>query len=151
QEAKGGRPTFAFCPLPFAVPMLPPDIDQLRAEFQSSLASSGTLIDLKAVRDRFLSRKHGLVTALVKAIAAAPPETRPVLGAAANALKHEIEEAIDTRELEILAGARPKDAVDVTLQGRVPVVGRRHPLTLVRERVEDIFAAMGYQIIDGPE
>jgi phenylalanyl-tRNA synthetase alpha chain len=128
-----------------------PDIDQLRAEFLSSLASAGTLIDLKAVRDRFLSRKHGLVTALVKAIAAAPPETRPVLGSAANALKHEIEEAIDTRELEILAGARPKDAVDVTLQGRVPVVGRRHPLTLVRERVEDIFAAMGYQIIDGPE
>ena len=35
--------------------------------------------------------------------------------------------------------------------GRVPPLGRRHPLTQVRERVEDIFAGMGYQIIEGPE
>ena len=39
----------------------------------------------------------------------------------------------------------------MTLPGRLPGVGRRHPLTQVRERVEDIFLAMGYQIIDGPE
>jgi phenylalanyl-tRNA synthetase alpha chain len=130
---------------------VPPSIDQLRAEFQSALAASRTLVDLKAVRDRFLSRKHGLVTALVKAIASAPIDVRPALGSAANALKHEIEEALDTRELELLASAPPKDAVDVSLPGRVPSIGRRHPLTLVRERVEDIFASMGYQIIDGPE
>ena len=41
--------------------------------------------------------------------------------------------------------------MDVTLPGRVPLVGRRHPLTHVRERIEDIFARMGYEIIDGPE
>jgi phenylalanyl-tRNA synthetase alpha chain len=33
----------------------------------------------------------------------------------------------------------------------VPALGRRHPLTQVRERIEDIFAGMGYQIIEGPE
>src|SRR5207248_7277924 len=55
------------------------------------------------------------------------------------------------RELELMARAAPKGAVDVTLPGRAPLTGRRHPLTIVRERVEDIFAAMGYQIIDGPE
>jgi phenylalanyl-tRNA synthetase alpha chain len=130
---------------------LPPDIDQLRTDFRSTLDAARTLTDLKAVRDRFLSRKHGAVTALVKAIASAPLDSRRVLGSAANALKHEIEVALDTRELELLAAAPPTDAVDVTLPGRVPAIGRRHPLTLVRERVEDIFVAMGYQIIDGPE
>jgi phenylalanyl-tRNA synthetase alpha chain len=126
-------------------------IEQLRAAFAAALASARTTSELKAVRDQFLSRKQGLVTALVKSIAAAPPDERPALGASANLLKRDIEAALDTRELELIASAPPKDAVDVTLAGRSPHIGRRHPLTIVRERVEDIFAAMGYQIIDGPE
>ena len=129
----------------------PLDISELRAAFEVAIESALTPTDLKAVRDKFLSRKHGTVTLLVKAIAQAPVELRPTLGAAANALKQEIERALDTRELELLARAPAAGAVDVTLPGRVPRVGRRHPLTQVRERIEDIFAAMGYQIIDGPE
>ena len=69
----------------------------------------------------------------------------------ANALKQEIEQALDARDAAVLATARPKDAVDVSLPARRPWVGRRHPLTQVRERVEDIFMAMGYQVIAGPE
>lgn len=126
-------------------------IDQLRLEFESALVAAHTLTDLKAVRDHFLSRKHGLVTALVKAVSSAPLEMRPTLGAAANAFKRDLEQALETKELELMARAAPKGAVDVTLPGRAPLAGRRHPLTIVRERIEDIFAAMGYQIIDGPE
>ncbi len=131
--------------------MSSPSLLQLRAEFQAAVEFARTPAELKAVRDHFLSRKHGLVTALVKAIASAPPDERPALGSAANALKREIETTLETRELELMAGAAPVEVLDVTLPGRVPRVGRRHPLTIVRERVEDIFAAMGYQVIDGPE
>ena len=126
-------------------------IEQLRAEFEAALGAARTVTELRGVRDHFLSRKHGLVTALVKGISSAPIDQRPILGAAANALKREIEATLETRELELMADAPPKDAVDVTLSGRAPRLGRRHPLTLVRERVEDIFLAMGYQVIDGPE
>ena len=129
----------------------PPSIEQLRAAFDAALDAAGTAAELKGVRDHFLSRKHGLVTALVKSISTAPPDQRPALGAAANALKREIEAALETRELDLMANAPPKGAVDVTLPGRAPRIGRRHPLTVVRERIEDIFAAMGYRIIDGPE
>jgi phenylalanyl-tRNA synthetase alpha chain len=126
-------------------------IDQLRAEFQSALAAAATVDGIRAVRDQFLSRKQGRVTQLLKAVGSAPPEDRRALGAEANALKQEIEAALDEREAALAAGAPPPGAVDVTLPGRVPVVGRRHPLTQVRERIEDIFLGMGYQIIDGPE
>jgi phenylalanyl-tRNA synthetase alpha chain len=129
----------------------PLDISELRAAFESAMALAASPTDLKAVRDKFLSRKHGTVTLLVKAIAQAPIELRPTLGAAANALKRQIEQALDARELELLAGAPVKGAIDVTLAGRHPRIGRKHPLTQVRERIEDIFAGMGYQIIDGPE
>jgi phenylalanyl-tRNA synthetase alpha chain len=126
-------------------------IDQLRTEFQSALASATTIAAAKAVRDEFLSRKQGRVTALLKAVGSAPADERKALGAQANALKQEIETAIDAREAELAATAAPPGAVDVTLPGRLPHPGRRHPLTQVRERIEDIFLGMGYQIIDGPE
>src|SRR5437016_5175037 len=42
-------------------------------------------------------------------------------------------------------------AIDVTLPGRAPIIGRKHPLTLVADRVEEIFQSMGFQIIEGPE
>jgi phenylalanyl-tRNA synthetase alpha chain len=130
---------------------MPSPIDSLRQEFESALASATSVAALKTVRDDFLSRKQGRVTALLKAVGSAPADERRILGAAANALKQAIEAALDAREAELTASAPAVGAVDVTLPGRVPRLGRRHPLTIVRERVEDIFAGMGYQIIDGPE
>src|SRR4030095_1545813 len=68
-----------------------------------------------------------------------------------NALKKHIEQALDAREVELRANAPIAGAVDVTLPGRLPIAGRAQPLTQVRERIEDIFMSMGYQVIDGPE
>jgi phenylalanyl-tRNA synthetase alpha chain len=126
-------------------------VDELREEFQAALAAARTLAELDAVRDRFLSRGHGRVTALVKSIASAPPEDRRTLGALANGLKQDVEAQLAARATELQATAPIAGAVDVTLPGRTPRLGRRHPLTLVRERVEDIFQGMGYQVIEGPE
>jgi phenylalanyl-tRNA synthetase alpha chain len=131
--------------------MSAPSVEELHQQFEAALASASSAADLKAIRDEYLSRKNGRVTGLVKSIATAPPEQRRTLGAAANILKKQIEEALDAKDAAVLATARPKDALDVTLPGRRPWVGRRHPLTQVRERVEDIFMAMGYQVIEGPE
>ena len=131
--------------------MSAPSVDDLRTRFQASLDAARSAADLKALRDEFLSRKNGLVTALVKSIATATPEEKRSIGAASNALKQEIEAALTTREAEVAASAPPKDAVDVTLPGRLPRLGRRHPLMQVRERVEDIFMAMGYQVLEGSE
>lgn len=51
-------------------------------------------------------------------------------------------------EAERAEGAR---AVDVTLPPRTPVVGRLHPLTVVRRRIEASFRSLGYEVADGPE
>jgi phenylalanyl-tRNA synthetase alpha chain len=126
-------------------------IEPLRREFGEALAAARTPADLKELKDRFLGRKQGRVTAALKQISQQPADQRASLGGALNAFKKEIEAALDTRETELAASGPPPGAIDVTLPGRRPAVGRRHPLTQVRERVEDIFLAMGYQIIDGPE
>jgi phenylalanyl-tRNA synthetase alpha chain len=127
-----------------------PDVASLRADFDQALAAAASAAELKALRDRFLSRKHGAITTLLKSLGTLPPEERRPIGAAVNALKEAVEQALTAREAA-MGEAAPADAVDVTLPGRVPPAGRRHPLTQVRERIEDIFLAMGYEIIEGPE
>jgi len=128
-----------------------PAIDRARAEFAGDLARAASDADLRALRDRYLGRKSGVVTALMKAVAAAPVEGRPRLGRLANQLKLDIEAAIDGRR-EALAAAGPRLAgVDVTLPGRDAWLGRRHPLASVREWIEEIFLRMGYEVVEGPE
>ena len=127
-------------------------VESLERQFKAALAaSSKTPAGLKALRDEYLGRKNGALSALVKSIAKAPPEQRRSLGAHSNALKKLVEGILERQEAAARDSARPANALDVTLPARRAWTGRRHPLTQVRERVEDIFIAMGYQVIEGPE
>ena len=125
--------------------------DEIRSEFRTAVGAAATADDLQKIRDRFVGRKHGVITAFMKLVGSAPPEERRRLGGEANALKTEFEAMWESRAAGLAANAPPPRAIDVTLPGRRPHVGRRHPLTVVRERVEDIFLAMGYEVADGPE
>jgi phenylalanyl-tRNA synthetase alpha chain len=126
-------------------------IDRYRAEFFAELARAKNDGEVRAVRDRYLARKGGVVAALMKAVAEASPDERPRFGQLANQLKQDIEQHLAERRAALDAARQPAGAVDVSLPGREPVLGHRHPLTLLRDQVEDIFARMGYQILEGPE
>jgi phenylalanyl-tRNA synthetase alpha chain len=87
----------------------------------------------------------------MKEVASASPDDRPALGRQANELKTAIERALDERRATLDATRPVAGGVDVTLPGRTFTVGHRHPLTVLRERIEAIFARQGYEILDGPE
>ena len=106
---------------------------------------------MRGVRDRYLARKGGLVSGLLKSLGSAPPDVRPLLGKLANDLKQAIEAQLDDRLAEATKSRPPAGSVDVTLPGRLPALGHRHPLTLLRERVEAIFSRIGFLVIEGPE
>jgi phenylalanyl-tRNA synthetase alpha chain len=126
-------------------------IEALRADFERDLAAATSVAALRSVRDRYLSRKGGLVSALLKNLGSAPPDLRPRLGKLANDLRQQIESQLDQRIVAAEADRPPAGAVDLTLPGRLPALGHRHPLTLLRERIETIFSRMGFLIIEGPE
>jgi phenylalanyl-tRNA synthetase alpha chain len=132
------------------MPDFPSQIASLREQFTRELAAAKEG-ELRAVRDRYLARKGGLVSALLKALGSAPPEERPRLGQLANTLKQEIETRIDERMAVAASSRPPSGSVDVTLAGRVPPIGHRHPLTILREQIEAIFTRMGFLVIEGPE
>jgi phenylalanyl-tRNA synthetase alpha chain len=127
------------------------DIVRLRGEFQQELARVASESDLQVLRDKYLGRKSGAVTALMKSVASSPPELKPVLGRQANELKQEIEQQLVERKTSLAATRAPVGAVDISLPGRTPHIGHRHPLTIVREQIEAIFTRLGYQVLEGPE
>src|SRR5688500_623886 len=129
----------------------PSTIERLRAEFRARLAAVRADAGLKALQDELLSRKSGSVTGLLKTLGTLPPDARREFGALVNALKAEIEAALEARQQALAATRPPAGAVDVTLPGRELPLGRIHPLMRVRQEVEDIFTRLGYEILEGPE
>jgi phenylalanyl-tRNA synthetase alpha chain len=127
------------------------DISSVRQQFDSDLAGASSEADLRAVRDKYLSRKHGVITAFLKSVASAPQADRPALGQAANQFKQHVDDIITARLGEVTLARPAGDAIDVTLPGRPPLIGHRHPLTLLRERVEAIFLRVGFLVVEGPE
>ena len=127
----------------------------LRAEFDRDLRAAGEASALQAVRDKYLGRKAGAITALMKSLGALTPEQRREIGQELNALKEHVEATLDRAKDSAASDATQqrlaRERLDVTLRGRIPPHGRRHPLTTTREDLEDIFLSMGYEIFDGPE
>ena len=126
-------------------------VDTLRTGFRARLATAATARDLQTLNDEFLGRRNGSVTTLLKSLATVPAEARREFGQLVNALKNDIESAIRGRRASIDSARPPAGAVDVTLPGREIPIGRIHPLMRVRQQVEDIFARMGYEVLEGPE
>lgn len=130
-------------------------IDRIKREFSAELAAVESLPKLGPVRDKYLSRKSGTVTLLMKELQSVPAELKREFGQRLNALKGEVETALDARERQLaessLSARLLADRLDVTLPGNRRPTGHLHPLTLVRSDIEDIFISMGYSVEDGPE
>ena len=125
--------------------------DRARELFRAELAEVRTDAELQALRTRWVGRNNSWIAAFMEALKTATPELKKTLGKGANELKKEVEAAIDERETELAATRRPANAVDITLPGRVPQLGYRHPLSLIRDEVIEIFTRLGYQVLEGPE
>jgi phenylalanyl-tRNA synthetase alpha chain len=129
----------------------PHNVEGVLAKFHEDLHATTSRQDGQAVRDRYLGRKGSVLADWMDRLAAAPPAQKRELGQLTNALKRGLESYwasfVETRE----AAAAPAHAIDVTLPGRESPLGHRHPLTLVRDRMEEIFTRMGFTTVEGPE
>jgi phenylalanyl-tRNA synthetase alpha chain len=130
------------------------DLDNLVAAANTEFLAAPTPAELENAKARFLG-KSGRVTELLKALASLPVEQKKARGAEINEAKAHIEAALHARrealaeaELELQLQAQ---ALDVTLPGRQRGAGGLHPVSRTLERIESIFASMGFDVADGPE
>lgn len=130
------------------------ELDALVESACAAFAQAHTPTDLENAKAQFLG-KSGRITELMKGLAALPVNEKKSRGAAINQAKQAIEAAL-TAQRQALADAElalqlKAEALDVTLPGRQRGAGGLHPVSLTLERIEAIFASMGFEVAEGPE
>lgn len=111
-------------------------------------------MELEQIRVRYLGRQ-GALTSLLRSLGTLPAAERPLVGAAANDAKRELEGALEQRLAATLEEERRRRRegarVDLTLPGRRPPLGSVHPLTRVHDEIVEIFVGLGFSVAEGPE
>lgn len=132
-------------------------LDDLAALRSRALDEIDRVADLEALetwRVTFLGTR-GALRELQRGLAGLPPDQRPAVGLLFNETKQALERGYAERQAALTAGALERDmaaqAVDVTLPGRPPSVGRLHPTTQIIKQITDFFVSMGFQVVEGPE
>lgn len=129
------------------------DTDQLRQRALAELAAATDADALEAWRLAYLGR-HGAVTQVLRGLGVLPLEERRVVGARANELRQAMERALVERQAAVetaAIAAMEAGGIDVTLPGRPLPSGRLHPITQTLRDMLAAFAAMGFQVTEGPE
>jgi phenylalanyl-tRNA synthetase alpha chain len=134
-------------------------IDDVRAATAEGLARIGaaaTLDDLQAVASELLG-KRGALSIFKQRLGALSPDERRTIGHAVNEGLGALGRAIEARRVDLSAGARQAqleaERLDLTeiRADAVPRRGRLHPVTQARDRLEDVFIGLGFQVAEGPE
>ena len=130
------------------------DIAELQRNALKEIDAANDESTLRDLEIQFLGKK-GQITSLTRAISTVPKEERGAFGRAVNEAKNVVAQHIETRRKTLVDAALDAElsdrSFDVTLPGKRPKTGTRHPLTLVQDRVEEVFLGMGFMILDYPE
>jgi phenylalanyl-tRNA synthetase alpha chain len=129
-------------------------LDQIKEEALRQIKDSEALEKLGDIKVQFLGKK-GELTGLLKSMKDIPPEDRPKMGQMVNAVREEIETALENAkkrmEAEVMEARLKAEVIDVTLPAKKNLVGHRHPNFIALEEIERIFVGMGYEVVEGPE
>lgn len=129
-------------------------LPQLVAEARTAIESAQDVQALDEVRVHFLGKK-GEITALLKSLGQLPPEERPKAGERINEAKQTLSDELEARKQTLknaeLDARLARERIDVTLPGRGETTGGLHPVTRTLERIESLFAHIGFDVAVGPE
>jgi len=113
--------------------------------------------DLKAFEEMRVNifGKKSEMTSILKTLGSLAPEERPAAGQMINAARENLEKlAEDAKKAlseRLLVKQLQDERIDVTMPGKAPAFGHKHPITRVLDDLKNIFIGMGYEIAEGPE
>jgi len=107
--------------------------------------------ELEQFRIKYLSKK-GLIPALFEDFRNVPPEQRREVGQALNNLKNLAQDKVNALKEQIESSVQEtRSDIDLTLPADFQPVGSRHPLSIVRNEIVQIFSRIGFVVAEGPE
>ena len=129
-------------------------LNDIRVQALAAFEAADSLAALDALRVQYLGKK-GELTGVLKQMGKLSAEERPVMGQLANEVRAALESAIEEQgkrlEAKALEERLAAEAVDVTIPGKAPKLGHKHPMYLALDELKDIFIGMGFTVLDGPE
>ena len=123
-------------------------IQQIKAEMEQLHAQS--LEDAEALRIKYLSKK-GLIPQLMEDFRSVPAEMKKEVGMKINELKTLAQERINALKESLETQEIAGDSVDLTRTPYPVTLGSRHPITIVKNEIVDIFSRLGFTLAEGPE
>ncbi len=123
-------------------------INQLKKEIESLTASKAE--EIEALRIKYLSKK-GEISALFNDFRNVAAESKREVGQLLNELKNSATEKINALREALSDAADENKGIDLTRTAYPQPLGTRHPLSIVRDEICDIFARLGFSIAEGPE
>lgn len=131
---------------------------ELREKALEELKGLRSAEELERFRVKYLGRK-GLLSEYLSKLPTLPPEARPAIGKLANEIKAELTKKVVelTADFKLRfkfvahAVLQRAPVTDVSLPGRMPPLGRSHPLVQTVQEIKEIFGRMGFQVVSGPE
>ena len=125
------------------------DINKINNEVQSFVSSS--LDEIENFRILFLGKK-GKITLLFNNFKLVPISEKKEFGRQLNILKKNALNKVEELKSSLVKNSsKPKSNNDFTIPGRPNDIGSRHPITIIRDRIINIFSHIGFSISEGPE
>ena len=130
------------------------ELDKLVSKATDAIASVTDVKALDDIRVQYLGKK-GEITSRMKQLGSLSAEERPKAGQVINQAKQQVQQALEAKKTEletVLLNAKlSSETVDVSLPGRSVPAGGLHPVTRTMQRIEKLFAQMGFSTAVGPE
>ena len=129
-------------------------LERLKLEALESINNCSNETELNNVKSKYIGKKSEF-TEIMAGMSKLSNEEKKEVGMKSNEFRTVVNEAIDNKLTAIKDEALNKkleeDKIDITLPSKKKRMGTKHPLTSVREEIEDLFLSMGYDVVDGPE
>lgn len=129
-------------------------LERLKLEALENIENCTNETELNNVKSKYIGKKSEF-TEIMAGMAKLSVEEKKEVGMKSNEFRTTVNDAIDNKlnaiKEEALNKKLEEDKIDITLPSRKKRVGTKHPLTIVREEIEDLFVSMGYDVVDGPE
>lgn len=123
-------------------------INEIKEEIDNLVVNS--LEELEAFRLKYLSKK-GLIASLFADFRNVPNEEKKSVGLALNELKESAIEKVNQLKDSFTHSFISKSGMDLSLPSEAMQIGTRHPLSMVRNEIVDIFTRLGFTVSEGPE
>ncbi|MGE3165362.1 MAG: phenylalanine--tRNA ligase subunit alpha [Planctomycetota bacterium] len=125
-------------------------LDAIEADALARIGAAAGSDELDAIRVDVLGKK-GSLKAILKSLGQLDPNLRSLVGARANEAKERVEAALDEARQRSATASSGRASVDVTLPGRRPEIGARHPISHMTRRMIEVFRNLGFRVAAGPE